>query len=401
MSSIATTEERTRETPTTPELSAITVTIRILHYVRPYMAYLVIGFFGIIATQVLAIIIPEVLRHVIDRGVTQQDRDYMFQSGLIVIGLGILRGLAGFLSRYATEAQSHYAAYDIRNKLYEKVQRLPFSYHDTARTGSLITRGISDVDEVQRFLAFGLIDGLNTVMIVTFASVVMFTIHPLLAAITLLPLVPLVYGSIRFASFVDREWRKVMERLSNLGDHLQENLVGAEVVRAFARENHEIKRFREENERLYNQNIYVIHGWTNYIPFSAIMISISTALTLIFGALLERQTGSGVTIGVIVQFNYYVLLMAFPIRFFGFAIMLVNQGISSARRVFEIIDTPESLQDSPDAYTLPEIEGVVRFENVSLQYNDDLPETLYNIDIEAHPDEVIALIGKTGSGKTS
>jgi len=143
---------------------------RIVGYTaRKYKRYLALAFFGIVATQFLAVLIPRILRDVIDIGVARQDGDYMLQAGLLVLGLGILRGLFGFLGRYFSEMQSHRVAYDIRNEFYDKVQRLPFAYHDTAQTGSLITRGISDVDEIQRYLAFGLIDGLNTLMIVFFA----------------------------------------------------------------------------------------------------------------------------------------------------------------------------------------------------------------------------------------
>ncbi|MFP4323677.1 MAG: ABC transporter ATP-binding protein [Anaerolineales bacterium] len=381
--------------------SALYVVRRILDYARPYAPFLILGFLGVAGSQGLAIAIPGILRFVIDRGIAEQDREFMFAAGLLVVALGILRGLAGFLARYFTEAQSHRVAYDIRNEFYNKVQRLPFSYHDRAHTGSLITRGISDVDEIQRFLAFGVLDGLNTALIVIFATIMMFITSPVLAMIVILPLLPLILYSGSFASFVDREWRKVMEKLSVLGDHLQESIVGAEVVRAFARERYEIDRFADENRELFDQHMKVIRKWSNYIPFSGVMVAISTVLTLIFGAILVEQPGSGVTVGVVVQFNAYVLLMAQPIRFVGFVIMLVNQGIASGRRVFEVLDEPEILTDKPDAQPLPQVEGVVRFENVQFGYTKDGPLALEDITLEARPNDVVALMGHTGAGKSS
>ena len=378
---------------------------RIAGYVLPYRWYLGAGLVGVIIAQLLAVMIPRILRFVIDRGVAEQDRGFMLQSGLLVVGLGLLRGLAGFVWRFLNEAQSHRVAYDIRNDLYSRVQQLPFSYHDNARTGSLITRGISDVDEIQRFLGFGVIDGLNTLMLVIFAFTVMMLTSPLLGLIAVIPLIPLAIRAIYFARFVEKEWRKVMERLSNLGDHLQENLVGAEVVRAFAREGFEIDKFSAENTELYHQQLKVIRKWSAYMPFSAIMISSSIALTLIFGGLFERSGSFGVTVGVIVQFNAYILLMSQPIRFSGFVIMLITQGIASGRRVFEIIDEPLTLSDKPGARTLPTINKEICFEDVDFHYGanhgDEQEIVLHNINIKAKPNDVIALVGKTGSGKST
>jgi ATP-binding cassette, subfamily B, multidrug efflux pump len=383
------------------ETSALGVMLRIQSYAKPYAFAIFLGLIGIIAAQVLAVAIPGILRDVIDRGIERRDQDYMFQAGLLVVGLGLLRGLVGFMGRYFTEAQSHHVAYDIRSAMYDKVQRLSFSYHDRAHTGSLITRGISDVDEIQRFLAFGLLDGLNTVLIVVFCTAMMFIISPVLAIIVLLPVIPLLFQSYTFAQFVEREWRKVMERLANLGDQLQENLVGAEVVRAFAREPYEIEKFNAENRRLYDQQLKVINRWSTYIPFSAIMISVSTVLTLIFGAILEARGGFGVTVGVIVQFNAYILLISQPIRFAGFVIMLINQGIASGRRVFEVLDEPESITSKPDALEIPHIQGTVVFDNMSFRYAENLPYVLHDIQLTAQPGEMIAILGRTGSGKSS
>jgi ATP-binding cassette subfamily B protein len=192
-----------------------------------------------------------------------------------------------------------------------------------------------------------------------------------------------------------------MDHLSNLGNHLQENIVGAEVVRAFAREPYEISKFDAENLRLYNQQLTVIRSWTTYIPFSAIIISVSTALVLIFGGWLEHENQLGVTVGVVVQFNAYVLLMSQPIRFVGFVIMLINQGIASGRRVFEVLDTPQTLGEKADAISLPQLEGVVRFENVSFRYAESIPFVLKNVTLTARPNQVIAVMGKTGSGKST
>lgn len=374
---------------------------RMMEYANRYKKYTLLGLFGMISAQILAVTIPQILREVIDHAIETADRDYLFKMALLVFGLGILRGATGFLARYYVEAESHYVAYDIRNEFYNKIQRLSFSYHDSAKTGELITRGISDVDQIQRFVAFGLLDGLNTVLIVVLSALMMFITSPILTIAALLPLIPLALRSLKFASFVQTEWDKVMKQLGKLGNQLQETLVGAEVVRAFSREDFEINKFGDENQLLYDQQLRVVKAWGFFIPFSAVLVTLSSVITLIFGGWLIRQGYGNVTVGVIVQFNFYILLMAQPLRLVGFVIMLINQAIASAERVFEILDTPETITDKPDAVELPQMRGVVRFENVKFRYADNLPYAMKDINLQAEPGQVIALLGKTGSGKST
>jgi ATP-binding cassette subfamily B protein len=387
-----------------PQQTATYILGRILTYCRPYWWPLALGTLGIAASQMLAVAIPEILRRVIDRGVALGESEFMLQAGLLVVVLGLLRGLTGFLGRYYMESESHRVAYDIRNAMYDKVQSLPFQYHDTARTGSIITRSISDVDEIQRFLAYGVMEGLITVSVVAFSIGAMFWINPLLAAVVCLPLLPLIWKSYRFAHFVDREWRKVMEHLANLGNQVQETLVGSEVVRAFAREDHEIEKFNQENDLLYQQHLKVIREWSDYMPYSAAMVSISIVLAIAVGGWLQQNSQAGVTLGMIVQFNAYIILMSQPIRFAGFVIMQMNQGVASARRVFEVLDEALRLQDDPQAYPLPDLRGQaceVCFEGVDLRYREDLPYVLKDIHFRAQSDQVVAIVGKTGAGKSS
>jgi ATP-binding cassette subfamily B multidrug efflux pump len=405
-------------------VSALSIFTRMMRYFKPYRAWAFLAFMGVVGSNILAITIPAILSRVIDTGIIGKmplfdasppllqslisatpfeygNANYMLLAGLLVIGLGVLRGVTGFIFRYFGEILSHHVAYDIRNSVYNKVQRQSFTYHDESQTGTLITRAISDVDEVQRFFAFGLIDGMNTALLFAGVTIVMIATSPLLAIIALLPLIPLAFFSRGFAVMVDPMWRKIMERLQILGNHLQENALGAEVVRAFNRENYEIKKFAHNNDLMYGERMDLIREWGTYLPLSSFVIAFSTALVLFFGGLMERSGAGGVTVGLVVAFNAYVLLLAQPVRFLGFVILQLTQAVSSAGRVFEILDAPERIVNKPDAVKMENVQGYITFEDVSFSYSNNSELVLKDINFTAQPDQVVAIIGATGSGKSS
>lgn len=382
-------------------MSSFAIWKRIMSYLKPYRWWAIVALAGVVGSTALQVAIPTVLGDVIDIGIARGESGFMLAAGLFVVGLGVLRGVTGFLFRFFGEKLSHYVAYDIRNEVYHKVQTLSFRYHDNAQVGTLITRAISDVNEIQRFFAFALIDGIVTGLLFIGVTIIMLISSPILGILALLPLIPLAYFSRNFAMMVGPRWKGIMERMQKLGNHIQENSVGAEVVRAFAREDYEIQKFSHDNELLYHEQVSLVKRWGNYLPLSAFIIAISTALVLFFGGVMVQNNVGGVTVGTVVAFNAYVLILAQPIRFLGFVILLITQAISSAERVFEILDAEVDIQNKPDAVKMDDMKGLVKFDNVTFRYDDETPEVLHDIEFEAKPGQVVALLGPTGAGKSS
>lgn len=374
---------------------------RVMRYLQPYRRWVILAAFGVLVGNALAIAIPRILGAVIDIGIERGEANFMLLAGLLIIGLGVVRGVMGFFARYYGERLSHYIAYDVRNEVYDKVLNLPYTYHDNANVGTIVTRAISDVDEMQRYYAFGLMDGLNTAVLVIGISIVMFASSPLLTVVTLLPMLPLAFMSRNFADAVAPRWKLVMERMQTLSNHLQENALGAEVVRAFAREPYEIERFGTENEQLYHEQLDFIRQWANFLPSSAFIVASSTAVVLMVGGIMEQRGIGGVTVGLVVSFNAYVLLMAQPMRFLGFVILRTTQSIASSRRVFEILDAEETLVNREHAQVVEEMRGRVHFEDVTFAYEGTKQPALRHIELIAEPGQVTAVLGTTGSGKST
>jgi ATP-binding cassette subfamily B multidrug efflux pump len=375
--------------------------LRLMGYLKPYRFWAVLAVIGAILGNGLAVVIPSVIGQVIDVGVRNNDAQFMLLAGLGMVGLGVARGLGGFFGRYYGEKLSHYVAFDIRNNMYDHVQHLPFTYHDHANIGTIVTRAISDVGEIQRYFAFGLMDTLNISVLLIGSVVVMMLTDPLLATIALVPLLPLAFASRRFALEVDPRWKQIMERTQTLSNQLQENAVGAQVVRVFAREEYELARWNRTNSELFNDFMNLIGRWANYLPLSAFMAALSSALVLMVGGWMSINDVGGVSVGTVVAFNTYILQLTNPLRFLGFAILLTTQALSSSERVFEVLDEPIDIRNKPNAVKPDAIRGEVTFEDVTFTYTGEQHPALKHIRFTAKPGQVIGIVGATGSGKSS
>lgn len=396
----ATSDSRLESFSKPKKYSAFRIWKRLMTYLLRYRRWVIVALVGIVGTNILAVTVPYILRDVVDIGIANKDSAFMLSAGMLVVGLGVLRGMTAFFARFFGERLAHHISYDIRNQIYDKVQRQSFTYHDNSQVGTIITRAISDVNEIQRYFSFGLMDGLNVSLLLIGVVSIMVATSPLLAIIAFTPLVPLALYSQRFVKSVHPRWKKVMDRMQVLSNHIQENALGAEVVRVFAREQYEIEQFHKENQSLYNEQLDFITQWISFLPTSALLAAMSTALVLLFGGLLEQQGLASISIGLIVTFNAYVLLLAQPLRFIGFVILLTTQAVASGERVFEVLDEEESVVNRPDAIEAT-IRGHVRFEHVSTRYSTLSPAVIKDVNLEVALGEVIAVIGLTGSGKTT
>jgi ATP-binding cassette subfamily B multidrug efflux pump len=323
----------------------------------------------------------------------------LIQAGLLIVAFAAVRGLFSFLQIYLAEKNSQSVAYDFRNDLFAKIQRLSFSYHDRNQTGQLMIRATDDVEKVRLFIGQGLLLAVGALILLVGTLIILFTTNFRLTLIVL-PILPLalilflIFGAISQPLFM-----KVQIKLSALNTILQENLAGIRVIKAFNREKSEQAKFEKSANILMDQNITVSRVFSFLFPVVFLVANLGQAAVLYFGG--RQIIGGTLTVGQWQEFSLYLVYIFLPMAQLGLIITQMSQASASATRIFDILDAKSDVEDDPDAQPLREIQGKVEFEDVSFSYFNSGDPVLSHINIKAEPGQTIAMLGATGSGKTT
>ena len=342
---------------------------------------------------------PQILRYLIDRGITPLNMTWVWYAVLGLFAVAVVRGVFNFLQGYWSEVSAQGVAFDLRNVIFAKLEHLSFSYHDSAQTGKLMTRMTSDVELVQMFVGRGSLMIVSALILLAGTVVVMLNMNWKLTLV-LLAIIPILFGI--FAFFVRGITpisKEVQVKLSNLNTTLQENLAGARVVKAFAREAYELERFIQQNQELLNANLNMVRLFTSFFPLIFFVGNLATVGVVWFGGL--QAIGESLSLGELVAFLGYVNFLLMPIFMIGMIGSMLGRAEASAQRIFEVIDTQSDVQNRADAILLPPIKGRVAFNEVSFRYFDSGENVLCDVSFTAEPGQVIAIMGKTGAGKSS
>ncbi|MGA2112825.1 MAG: ABC transporter ATP-binding protein [Anaerolineales bacterium] len=320
-------------------------------------------------------------------------------AGIAVVIFAILNGVFAFLQAYWAEKNSQSIAFDMRNDLFAQIQRLSFSYHDRNQTGQLMIRATDDVEKVRLFLGQGLIQLASAVVMLIGTLIIIFATNARLALVTLwiLPVALILFAV--FSNVTRPMFTKVQQKLSALNTTLQENLAGIKVVKSFTREKSEEGKFDDQADRLMKQNIAIARVFASLFPLIFLIANLGQATTLYFGG---RQIIAGtLTLGQWEEFSLYLIYLFLPIAQLGFIINQFSQASASATRIFEILDAKNDVTDRPGALPLPTVEGHIKFENVTFRYFGGGEPVLNCVSFETKPGQTVALLGATGSGKTT
>ncbi len=373
--------------------------LRSLSFLKKYWLPSLGALGGLLLVNAANLLTPQLLRILIDDGISQLDMKTVWLIAGGLVGLALLRGLFNFLQMYWSELTSQGVAFDLRNVIFEKLQRLSFSYHDQAQTGKLMTRITSDVEMVRMFVGRGVVMLISAVLMLIGTIVLLISMNWRLALVVL-AVIPAILTI--FALFIGRIIplsRRVQEKLAALNTTLQENLAGMRVVKAFTRELYEIERYAEQNDDLKEENINLARLFSSLFPLVFGIANLATVGVVWVGG---NQVISGtLTLGSLVAFIGYINYLLMPIFMVGMIGSMLSRAEASGERIFEVIDARSEVEEKVDAVPLPDISGRVEFRDVSFRYVGGQSDVLHEISFRAEQGETIAILGQTGSGKSS
>ncbi|MEH2422812.1 MAG: ABC transporter ATP-binding protein [Nostoc sp.] len=385
--------------PELQETSSIQSTQRVLRSLSTYRWTSLGALVSLLLLTIANAVTPQLFRWGIDQGISQKNLQIVLYSAAWMVVAAIARGLFNFGQSYLAEAVSQGVAYDLRNKIFSQIQNLSFSYHDQAQTSQLLTRVTSDIEQIRTFVGTSLIQVVGSVVTLVSISVILLVMNWRLALITL-TVVPLAgWVMARFITRNNKLFRQVQEQLSDLNAVLQENLLGIRVVKAFVRESTERSRYTTMNNALVRANMKTISAIRDTFPLIFLLSNLVTLAVFAYGG--AQVIGRRFSIGELVAFNSYLALILQPILLIGFAAPAIAQSAASAERVYEVVDAEVEIRDCPGAVPFDTCGGRITFENVSFRYPGATTETLKEVSFETKPNELIAVLGMTGSGKST
>jgi ATP-binding cassette subfamily B protein len=371
--------------------------IRVYGYLRPYWKRTAASYLSLLGIIALSASIPQFIRWIIDTGIGKNQPGVLTWSVLALLGLTLVKGVLNYFQGILSETASQNVAYDLRNEIQKKLTQLSFSFHDTSEAGELLSRAIQDVERLRFLTGRATIRILDGILMIIVTMIILIVMDYRLGLFVLVSMPILIHRAYYFGSRFRPLSLMVQKQVARLTTAVEQNLRGSRVVKAYAQEPKEIERFEEENQRWFDLTRSAARLQAVNVPLMFLLSNIGMVVIVLFGGYLVIQ--QELTFGVLIAFITYMGQLVEPIRRLGIIIPAVAIAGSSAERIFDILDTVPDVQDEPDAQPMAILEGHVKFEQVSFSYGRQT--VLHDIDFEALPGQIVALLGATGSGKST
>jgi len=323
----------------------------------------------------------------------------LLSAGGLIVAFALVRGAFAFTQAYMGERVSQSVAFDLRNELFAKIQRLSFSYHDRHRTGQLMVRATDDVEKVRMFIGQGLLMALQSLVLMT-GTLIILSLTNLRLMLIILPILPLAFALFMvFGGIARPMFEMVQRKLSAMNAVLQENVAGIKVVKAFNRERQQQERFGRTADDYMGQMLRVMRLMTFLMPTIFLLANLGQAVVLYFGG--GQIIAGTLTLGEWQKFSLYLVFVFIPVGQLGFIITQMSQAAASAGRIFEILDARSEVADEPGSRPLPPVQGRVEFKEVTFRYFGGETPVLDRVSFTAQAGQTVALLGMTGSGKST
>lgn len=375
----------------------MTTLLRLIFFARKYWLRLSLAFLSLLIATAANLVIPRILGDSIDTLLSQGERSLLIVAALTILGASIVRGISAYGNSYLGESASQNIAYDIRNAIFDRLQRLSFSYHDSSQTGQLMSRATADVEAIRMFFSRGLLGIAQSFMLFIGISYLLISMDWKLALLTLAFLPVIGWRAVTVSNHLRPIWLKIQQLMATLGIILQENLTGIRIVKAFSRQREESLKFADQAQVLYDEHIGATRQMAFNSPFMVFLISLATGVILWYGG--RQVIGDTLTIGDLTKFILYLNMLAMPVRRLGFMANIISRTTSAGERILEILDAESPVHQKPGAIELNGVKGQVVFNNVSFSYNS--VAVLKDISFKAPAGKLVALVGGLGSGKST
>lgn len=396
-------QTRTKEYPMKSSISTSLWRLlwRVYAYLKPHFWLTAIAYLSLLGILGLNLIMPQIIRWMIDQGIESQQTNLLVWGALGLLGITVVKGVLTYIQGQFSEVASQNVAYDLRNAIQKKLTSLSFSFHDQIETGDLLSRAVQDVERIRFLTGRATVRMLDGILILLATSIVLLWMQPRLALLVIATMPLLAYQALRFG----RQFRplslEIQKQLGVLTTSVEQNLRGAKVVKAFAQESAEIERFDTASQKWIQLASRSARLQSLMSPLLLLIANLGMVMIIWYGSKLVVE--GSLSIGELVAFTAYLGQVVEPVRRLGLIIPAVAIASSSAERIFEILDAVPDVRDAPDAHPLPPVAGRVRFENVAFGYRsrENLAAVLADINFEVQPGQVVALLGRTGSGKST
>ena len=364
---------------------------------RPSRGWIAVGVLTALGWTVAKVTIPLLAQRAVDEGIDPYDRDALLRWTLVIVAVTVVIAVFTAFRRYAAFAISLRAETDLRRQLFAHLQRLHFAYHDRAQTGELMSRANTDLRQIQLFLVFVPVAGANLVMIAAVAGVLI-ALDPKLALLALAPLPLLNVAATAFSRRMGPQSVDLQRRLADVSGVVEESLSGIRVVKGFGAERLQDQKLRRAAAGVRERALEIARLRSAFNPLMELLPTLGLVIVLFVGG---REVVAGrLTTGELIAFNFYILQLIFPLRLTAFLVAQASRASASAARVYEVLATAPEIVDRADASPLPDGPGEVRFEDVRFGYEPGAP-VLRNVDLVVPAGASVALVGSTGSGKST
>lgn len=369
-------------------------------YFIKYKIKLLWGMLFILVSNAMTVYLPILLKDSINEIQKNATTSILLNYALLIVGTSIVAGVFRYLIRQTIIVVSREIEYDLRGDFWQHIQKLPLKYFQNNSTGNIMSHATNDINAVRGFIGPAVMYSIDTVIRLVIVVAIMISLNLALTIYALLPLPILSYGVYRVGKLIHEKYTKIQENFSQLTTRAQENFSGIRVIKSYVREANEIKRWNELSQEFLRKNMNLVRIQSLIMPILTIITGISIIVVIWVGG--TKVIDGEMNLGEMAAFVMYLSILIWPVIAFGWVMNIIQQAEASMKRLNKIFNEPYEIQDSSSTdLSVKELKGEIELKNVSFKYLDSLPDVLKDVNLKVSVGSTLAIVGHTGSGKTS